>query len=353
MTMQLSEQGQAVLRTHRRMVVRRTALIALLLVAAVVLSLWDLVTGPSALTAAQTIQGILAPEGLSRVEQVIVWDVRLPATLMAVLVGAALSIAGAEMQTVLDNPLASPFTLGVSSAAALGATVAIVLGLSLPGIGIDWIVSANAFLFAIASVALLQLLARAGSGAIQTLVLFGIALQFSFNALIALIQFYASQQSLQQVVFWMMGSLQRSEWSRVGMLALVVALMVPFALKAARRMTVLRLGEERAMSFGVDVKRLRFFSLIRVSLLTGTAVAFVGTIGFIGLVGPHIARLLIGEDHRFLIPASALTGALLMSAASILSKVVVPGIAVPIGIVTAIVGVPVFIGLILHRSRAA
>ncbi|TPW28956.1 FecCD family ABC transporter permease [Pararhizobium mangrovi] len=353
MTITLSHEGETVVDRHRRIATRRTVLVIVLAIAALLLALADVVTGPSDLGVWQVVRGIVLPDTLSRIEHVIVWDVRLPAAAMAALVGAALSVAGVEMQTVLDNPLSSPFTLGVSSAAALGAAIAIVLNLSAPGIGANWIVPANAFVFALASVFLLQLLARAAGNATHTLILFGIALQFSFNALVALVQFYASQQSLQQVVFWMMGSLQRVGWTEAGILAAVLALLLPFTLAAARHMTLLRLGEERALSFGVDVRRLRFFALVRISLLTGTAVAFVGTIGFVGLVGPHIARLLIGEDHRLLVPASALTGALLMAVASILSKLLVPGVALPIGIVTAIAGVPVFVALILHRSRAA
>src|SRR5690606_1878081 len=132
---------------------------------------------------------------------------------------------------------------------------------------------------------------------------------------------------------------------------IVVAATVPFSLRAADAMTARRLGEDRARSFGVDVTRLRFASLFRISLLAATAVAFVGTIGFIGLVGPHIARLLIGEDHRFLLPASILTGAVVMSLSSIASKLIVPGVLVPVGIVTSLIGVPVFLILVFTRRQ--
>jgi iron complex transport system permease protein len=136
----------------------------------------------------------------------------------------------------------------------------------------------------------------------------------------------------------------------VAALAVVVALTAPFSFGAAHAMTAMRLGEDRARSFGIDVARLRFISLLRVSLLASTAVAFVGAVGFIGLVGPHIARLLLGEDHRFLLPASLLTGALIMSLASAASKALVPGVLMPVGIVTAVVGVPVFL-LLIFRGR--
>jgi iron complex transport system permease protein len=302
------------------------------------------------MTVWKVVQGLFAPDALTPAQRAIVWHVRLPYALMAVLVGAALSLAGAEMQTILNNPLASPFTLGVSSAASFGASLAIVLGLGLPFVPKDWLISLNAFAFAFGSVLLLQALSKAKGGGGETLVLFGIALVFAFNAMVALVQFVSSQEALQQLVFWTMGSLSRATWGNVAALAVVVALTAPFSFGAAHAMTAMRLGEDRARSFGIDVARLRFISLLRVSLLASTAVAFVGAVGFIGLVGPHIARLLLGEDHRFLLPASLLTGALIMSLASAASKALVPGVLMPVGIVTAVVGVPVFL-LLIFRGR--
>ncbi len=347
----LGENGERIVASHHRLSIRRGLILISLLAAALLLLFTDIVTGPSGLTAHAVLGGLMDPTSLDRIDAVILYDVRLPAALMALLVGAALATAGVEMQTVLDNPLASPFTLGVSSAAALGAAVAIVTGASIPFLGANWFVSANAFLFAIGSVALLQLLTSLRGGGNEHLVLFGIALVFSFNAAISLLQFYASAQSVQQVVFWMMGNLQRADWTNVSVLALVTVIVLPLSWLASPQLTALHLGEERAMSFGVDVRRLRLFSLIRVSLLTATAVAFVGTIGFIGLVGPHIARMIIGEDHRFLIPASALSGGILLLGASIAAKLLVPDANLPVGIVAALVGVPVFVALILRQGK--
>ena len=331
----------------------RTRLVILCLLAAATLGafLLDIVTGPSSLSAGDAIRGILAPGGLSRSATVIIWDVRLPQALMAVLVGIALSLAGAEMQTILNNSLASPFTLGLSSAATFGAALAIILGIGIPGVPQTWIVSANAFALAFATAMLLQLLARLRGSGGETLVLFGIALFFTFNALIAIMQFIASEQALQQLVFWTLGSLTRSNQEKIWILLVVIACILPLSFASSWQLTALRLGSDRARSFGVDVVRLRFFSLLRVSVLTGTAVAFVGTIAFIGLVGPHIARLLIGEDHRFFLPGSALAGALVMSLASCLSKTIVPGIILPIGLVTSLIGVPFFLALVLLRRE--
>lgn len=336
---------------YARLVRRRVLLVAGLGVLMALALVVDIATGPSNLPLAEVVSGLVNPAGLDAPSRVILWQVRLPMALMAVLVGAALALAGAEMQTILNNPLASPFTLGVSSAASFGAALALVLGVSLPVIPADWNLPAFAFLFALGSVLMLQAMANLRGTGVETLVLFGIALVFTFNALVALVQYVASQEALQQLVFWSMGSLSRASWGKLGVLALVIAAVVPFSLAAAWRMTALRLGEDRARSFGISVRRLRFFSLLRVSLLAATSVAFVGTIGFIGLVAPHIARMLVGEDHRFFLPASMLAGAVIMSLASVGSKLIVPGALLPVGIITALIGVPFFMVLIFARRE--
>ncbi|MGY3283924.1 iron complex transport system permease protein [Pseudomonas fulva] len=336
---------------YRRLLWRRTGLIAGLAVLLLVSVLSDLASGASGMSLGRLVQGLFDPATLSATERVIIWNVRLPYALMAVLVGTALSLAGAEMQAILDNPLASPFTLGVSSSAALGASLAIAYPLSIAWMTAGVQVTVMAFVFACLSVVLLQAMSRLRGAGVESLVLFGIALVFSCNALVSLLQLLATEDVLQQLVFWTMGSLARADWNKLGILALVVALVLPFSLRAAPAMTLLRMGEDRARSFGVDTRRLRFASLLRISLLSATAVAFVGTIGFVGLVGPHIARLLVGEDQRFLLPASALVGALMLSLSSIASKLIMPGVIVPVGIVTALVGVPIFVTLVFRRGR--
>ena len=336
---------------YRRLLARRVCLLLVIGCALLGSVLLDLSTGSSGMGLGQLLQGLLHPQTLDVTDRVIIWNVRLPYALMAVLVGAALSLAGAEMQAILNNPLASPFTLGVSSAAALGASLVIVFPLSSALLSRDSLVALAAFVFACASMFLLHGMSRLRGAGVETLVLFGIALVFSCNALVALLQLLATEDVLQQLVFWSLGSVARANWDKLGILALVLGLTAPFSLHAASRMTLLRMGEERAQSFGVDVRRLRFFALLRISLLSATAVAFVGTIGFIGLVGPHSARILIGEVQRFLFPASALVGALLLSLSSVVSKVIMPGVIVPVGIVTALVGVPIFVVLVFKRGR--
>ena len=331
----------------------RWAVILALSIATIFAVLIDFATGPSALGFTDAVRGLFAPESLNRATAVIIWEVRFPQAAMAVLVGASLSLAGAELQTILNNPMASPFTLGMSSAATFGAALAIVLGIGLPGVPPNWIIPVNAFVLAFGSAMLLQILARLRSPGGETIVLFGIALFFTFNALVAILQFAASEQALQQLVFWTMGSLTRATLEKIAILAVVLLVVAPFSLASSWQLTALRLGQERARSFGVNVARLRFAALVRASLLTATSVAFVGTIAFVGLVGPHIARLLVGEDHRFFLLASMLAGALVMALASCASKIIISGIVMPIGLVTSLVGIPFFLVLVLTRRDAA
>lgn len=335
---------------YHRQTRRSALLVGVLAIAALAALVLDLVTGPAGLPLSETLRALTGGQ-VDLGTSVIVWQVRLPIAVMALLVGAALALAGAEMQTVLENPLAEPFTLGVSSSAALGAAVAIVLGLTLPGLPPVWSVSGNAFLFALGALGLLQLLGRIRGGGPEVLILFGVALNFTAAALLSLVQFVASADALQQLVFWTMGSLASAQWPGALMIASVLVLAVPFSFRAAWQLTALRLGEDQARSFGVDVAALRRWTLLRVSLLAAAAVSMVGVIGFVGLAGPHIARMLVGENHRVFLPASLLTGALVMSLASTLSKTLVPGILLPVGLVTSLIGLPIFFALILRGRR--
>ncbi|MGO4401442.1 FecCD family ABC transporter permease [Achromobacter sp. PAB15] len=335
---------------YRHILRRRAGLIALLLAAIFMALLIDFTIGPTGLPWRELWRTLSGPEAADATYRVIVWDIRLPSALMAALVGMALGLAGAEMQTILNNPLASPYTLGVSSAAALGASLAIVLQFGIPGVPSGWLIGGNAFVFAIGAALLLDTVARWSGMNTSGVVLFGIAMVFTFNALVSLVQFLASAEALQSLVFWTMGSLARSSWTSVGVMVTAIVLTLPVAMRQSWKLTALRLGEDRAASFGVDVRRVRVAALARVSLLSALAVAFVGTIGFIGLVAPHIARRLFGEDHRFYLPGSALVGALILSLASVVSKNLLPDVVVPVGIVTALVGIPFFVAVVLRRQ---
>lgn len=310
----------------------------------------DIATGPAFLGVGDVVRSVLG-QGGDRMVDTIVWTIRLPIALMAIVVGAALGLTGALMQTILNNPLASSYTLGIAAGAGFGAALAIVYGGFLP---IDEIhaVPVAAFLFAGLASAGVYGIGRLRGATAEVLVLAGVAFLFLFQALLSLLQFVASPEALQQIVFWLFGSLLKATWGKFAIVAAVLAACVPVLTADIWRLTALKLGDERARGLGVKVDSLRLRILALVSILTGVAVAFVGTIGFVGLVAPHIARMLVGEDQRIFLPASALFGALLLSAASIASKVVMPGAIFPIGIVTALVGVPFFLWLVAGTRRS-
>lgn len=283
--------------------------------------------------------------------QVIVWDLRLPIALMALLVGAMLGVAGAQMQTILNNPLADPFTLGISSAASFGAALAIVLQVNLIPYAGKYLVTANAFLLALSTSFILYGFTRMRGVTSETLVLVGIAMMFTFNALLSLMQYGASEIQLTQIVFWMMGSLARASWEKIAICLVVLCVAIPYFMSRSWALTALRMGDDKAASLGVNVQRLRIEMLIAISLIAATAVSFVGTVAFVGLVGPHIARMVVGEDQRYFLPFAALAGALIMSLTSILSKSLNPGVVYPIGMITSLIGIPFFISLVLSVRR--
>ncbi|WP_458127867.1 FecCD family ABC transporter permease [Pseudomonas sp. Z2-11] len=322
--------------------------LALLLLFSVLL---DLALGPASYSLDEVLGALFSPDAAAPQVRVVMWDIRLPVALMAVAVGAALSLAGAQMQTILNNPLASPFTLGISAAASFGAALGLAFGVALVPVIAQYMVPLNAFIMAMLSALLIHVLSLRRGMSSETIVLLGIALVFTFNALLALVQFFATEQAVAAVVFWTMGSLTKATWPKLGVICLVILVTLPIFARRAWAMTALRLGDEKAASFGINVRKLRLQTLVMVSLLAAFPVAFVGTIGFIGLVGPHIARMLIGEDQRFFLPASLLTGALILSASSVVSKTLIPGAIFPIGVVTSLIGVPFFISLILGGRK--
>ena len=331
---------------------RKKVMLALLAPLLALIVLTDVSIGPSGLTVLDVARIIAFPSSADVTRYAIVWDIRLPMALMALMVGASLAIAGAEMQTILNNPLASPFTLGISAAASFGAAIALVLGVGfIPWWDGIFFVAGNAFAFAMLAALVIFAFSMMRGVTAETMVLLGIALVFLFQALLALLQYVASEQALQQVIFWSLGSLAKASWSKLGLTTLVMAGTLPLFLRSSWQLTALRLGDERARALGVDVQRLRLVVLVGVSLLAATAVAFVGTIGFVGLVGPHVARMLVGEEQRYFLPASAIAGAILLAATSLVSKSILPGVIIPVGIITALIGVPFFLALIFSRRR--
>lgn len=288
----------------------------------------------------------LAPE--DDIVEATLWVVRFPRIVMAMVVGAALAVAGALMQAVFGNPLAEPGVVGVSSGAALGASVAIVFGIQFGGGG----VAILAFLGGLVATLIVYAVARAGGRTeVVTLLLTGIAVNAFAQAGLAFVLFLADTASREQIVFWQLGSLAGSVWSQVAIVAPIMGVGAVVAFVLARQLDVLALGERNARHLGIDVERLRVVAIVLVALLTGAAVAFAGIIAFVGLVVPHIIRMALGPSHRGLVVASAFGGAALLMWADLLTRTLVSGADLPIGMLTALVGGPFFFALLYQQRR--
>ncbi len=335
---------------------RAVALILLLagvLVGGIVLSA---ITGQLAITPTEVAGSLLRAIGIDTawaptdpIIESTLWVVRFPRIVMALVVGAALAVAGAVMQAIFGNPLAEPGVVGVSSGAALGAATAIVLGASvLGGAG----VALFAFLGGLVATLLVYAVSRAGGRTeVVTLLLTGIAVNAIAQAGIAFVLFVADTASREQIVFWQLGSLGGSLWSQVVIVASVTVIGVLLSFALARRYDLLSLGERNARHLGVNVERLRLVSIVLVALLTGVAVAFTGIIAFVGLVVPHIIRMIIGPAHRGLILASAVGGGALLVLADLMTRTLVSGAELPIGMLTSLVGGPFFFWLLWRQRR--
>ena len=277
----------------------------------------------------------------------ILLQIRLPRVLLAALVGATLAVAGVTFQTLLRNPLADPFTLGVSGGAACGAAVSTALGLArIPGI-----VPLVAFAGACGATAAVFLLARRGAHTDPTrLLLSGLVLNAFFSAVILIAFSLSREADLTAALRWMMGTLFGATWLDVALLALLLALVMAMLIAVANDLRMFAFGEEDAKSRGVDVERVKFAGFAAASILTGAAVAVSGIIGFVGLLVPHLIRLIWRRDFRMLLPLCALGGATLVVVADLASRVTVRATELPIGAFTALLGVPFFLSL-LRRAR--
>jgi iron complex transport system permease protein len=323
--------------------VARLGLLALALVAALLVAIR---LGTVPLTSAQialAVRGIGDPSTVA-----IVRDLRLPRSVQAALVGAALAASGAAFQALLRNPLAEPYILGVSGGAAVGAVFAIVLGLS----GTTWAVPLAAFGGALLAIGLVLRVAASVGRALDTriLLLSGVVVGAFFNACILLALTSADTESFRSAIFWMMGSFSGATWRGSAVLAVYLVPALAVLLALARPLNLLSIGEETAAYLGAPVERTKLLAYATASLLAAAAVAVSGVIGFVGLVIPHVIRMLWGGDYRFLIPASTLLGATFLVLADALARTAAAPTELPVGVVTAFVGVPFFVWLLRRKG---
>ncbi|WP_456284612.1 FecCD family ABC transporter permease [Microbacterium sp. JZ101] len=322
----------------------------------VVLSVGVAVTlGPADVSLVNVRDIILNHLGLAEIpvrasEDAIVWEERLPRALVAAACGVGLGLSGAILQSLLRNPLADPFVLGVSSGASTGAVAVGVLGVGGGALGL----SGGAFAGALLAFGLVLLLARFSSGGTSGVILAGVASTQLFSALTSLIVFaFADSDETRGVMFWLLGSLEGMRWDDVALCAAAVLVGLVICLGSARALDAFAFGEDVAASLGVHVARTRGLLLVMTALLTATLVSVAGAIGFVGLVLPHAARLLFGQRHSRVIPATAILGAVFMVWVDAGSRVAFAPTPLPVGVGTAIVGVPVFVLLLLRRRGRA
>lgn len=347
---------------YSRRTARKVALLAGLLALLVGMVLFSTATGAVALRVGDVARVIAArifpkayPAAGGELAEVVVMELRLPRIFLAVLTGVSLAGAGTVMQGILRNPLVDPYTLGLAGGAAFGAALAIVLGTGLAGAVFqeagNYLIITNAFLFGLLTMLLVYGIARLKGTAPETLILGGVAIGYLFSAGVSALKYISEHEALKELVVWLMGGLWGATWQQVGLLLPLVLACTAVLWLYAWDMNALTAGEEVAVNLGVNVGRVRLVGLVVSALAVSATVAFTGIIGFIGLVAPHLCRMLIGSDHRFLIPCSSLMGAVLLLVSDTLARTVIAPTEIPVGIVTSVLGAPFFIYLLLKKRR--
>lgn len=322
----------------------------------VLTSVASLTTGASGASLWKALTQLVQGEEISLRERVILFDIRLPRLIMGILVGAALAVSGAVMQGLFRNPLADPGLVGVGAGAGLGAISAIVLGSFLP-LGMQaslgyFMVPAAAFVGGwVSTIVLYRIATHRGRTSVAVMLLGGIALGALTGALSGILIYMADDSQLRDLTFWGLGSLAGATWDKIWLAAPLIMLALAATPFLARSLNALALGEAPAAHLGIPVQRMKNISILSVAAAVGAAVAASGGIGFIGIVVPHLLRLLIGPDHRFLLPNAALLGAVLLLAADMISRTIIAPAELPIGIVTATLGGPFFLWILL-RNRS-
>ncbi len=291
---------------------------------------------------------LITGEEISGLDDHIVVQLRMPRVVVGIIAGAGLAVAGAVMQSTLLNPLADPYTTGVSSGASFGATLAMTMGITVATGAYAIVV--NAFLFSLIPTAMILLVSKLKNSSPTTMIMAGIAVMYVFNAMTTVLMLWADPNQLEEVYNWQVGSLSRSSWEEIPIMLVVTFVGIIVVQFMSRKLNVLATGDDLSNALGVDANRMRIILLATISLVSAAIVSFTGLIGFVGLVTPHIVRLFIGADNRYLIPASAVAGAALLVCADLVGRVVLYPVVLQVGVVMAFVGGPMFLWLIMRRN---
>ncbi len=337
---------------------QKNFLIIIFLIILLLLTFLEIAIGPTSLKLINVIKALFLQGDKANIR--VIWALRMPRILAAILAGAGLALAGMVMQSLLQNPMASPTTLGVNNGAVFGANLAIiVLGCgaisTTQGININlnnpYLTTICAFVFAMLSTFIILLLSKRHQFASSVIVLSGVALGALFNANTTILQYFADDTSLSSAVFWTFGDLSYATYLEDLIMFLVILISFIYFLIKSYAYNALISGDDIATSLGINVKRTRFMGLFLASLICAVCVSFLGIIGFVGLVAPHIAKKIVGLDHRHLVICSCLTGSIMLLMADFLSRILIKGVILPIGAITSIFGAPLFLFLIIKKKR--
>ncbi|MCW3984228.1 MAG: iron ABC transporter permease [Candidatus Bathyarchaeota archaeon] len=288
----------------------------------------------------------------SPLAQTIIWDIRFPRIVMALIAGAGLAAAGVTMQGVLRNPLVSSYVLGISSAAGFGAALAIVFGIGVVSFVGGYLVIGNAFIFCLLAMVIVYSIARLRGMSSETVILAGVAVGFLFSALLSLIQYISpDNNAVTAIVFWLLGGLYTATWEKILICLPIVSVTMILMMTQSWNINIMSMGEDVATSLGVNSKRVLTVNMLLETIATASIIAFTGIIGFVDLIAPHIARMLLGSDHRYLIPCSIGMGALMLLASDTVARLIIMPTELPVGILTSLLGVPFFIYLLVSKRR--
>ncbi|MDO5852823.1 MAG: iron ABC transporter permease [Thermoplasmata archaeon] len=348
--------GECMEYDYRKYVARKILFIVLCVVAMVAILGYAATIGSSGISAFDVYRDIwyhfVDPSKVDTTTDWIVFTNRLPRILTGLVAGMSLGVTGAAMQSMLKNPLADPYTTGISSGASFGATLAIVCGFSITSMTGSGGLVITAFVFALIPAAVIILVSSLKSTSAATMILAGIAVMYLFNACTTIIQLSASDASLAAVYRWTIGDLSDSTWTSFYIITGFTVVGSAILMLMSKKLNILITGDKNATALGLNAHKLRIFLLIVVSLMAASVVCYTGIIGFIGIVAPHIVRLFIGSDNRYLIPASAAFGAVLLMIADLISRVIIAPTFLPVGVITAFIGCPMFLYLLIRQRRS-
>jgi len=340
---------------YHRYTLRKILFIIICIVGMVFIMGYAATIGSSNITIWQVYEDIyyhfFDPSKLDEMTDWVVFDIRLPRIMAGMIAGMSLGVAGAAMQSMMKNPLADPYTTGISSGASFGATLALGLGLSFAGIGGSMGLILFAFVFSLIPAAVIILVSSLRTTSAATMILAGIAVMYLFNACTTLIKIGLSDASLSAVFNWSVGDLSQVTWNSCAIMLVFAAVGSLILMAMSKKLNILITGDKNAKALGLDAHKLRILLLILISLMAASVVCFTGIIGFIGLVSPHIVRIFLGSDNRYLIPAAAVFGAVLLMVSDLISRVILVPTFLPVGVITSFIGGPIFLYLLIRQRK--